>query len=153
MSDSNRDLIIAETIRKLERVSIANDFKSDIKEVSDRLKTPEQVKSFPVCFVIDADESKTDADVNELDSVLEIIISGYVQDHENPEQKLRNLINDIEKTMTNDDSGNPDHELGGVSTVENVLPSDIKTDKGTMKPYGIVDFTFKIIYKHLYGTP
>jgi len=153
MSTENRDLIIAEVIRKLERVTVANGFKSDIKEVSDRLKTPEEVKSFPACFVIDADESKVDADVDELDSVLEVIVSGYVQDHENPESKLRKLINDIEVALTNNDSGNPDHGLGGVSTVENVLPSDIKTDKGTMKPYGIVDFTFLIKYKHLYGTP
>lgn len=151
---SARHTIIDKVVDRLELIKTANGFKTDIELVSEKLKTPEETgDKFPVCYVVDGDETKLDGSVEELNCRLEILIVMYVHDVEDPGLKLRNLIEDVERALTRDENNAVDHMLGGIARVENILPARIITDKQTLNPFGVAEASFTVIYKHDYGTP
>jgi len=150
---SRKDDIIDEIKTRLGNISVANGYLSDVAEVAEDIKAPEELRSFPVLFVIDGPERKTDADVDELDATLTVIVTGFVEATEGKEQLRRNLQIDVEKALTNT-NGVPDHFLGGQLHITNVKPSEIKTDKGGYPgPYAMFDYDFEIKYFQPYGTP
>jgi len=159
---SRRDDILDRIISRLGAIKPANGYLTNVKLVSDRLKAPEELKTgqFPALFVIDTDERKDDSDVDELDDELDIIISGYTKDPEDPDTERRKLQSDVEKALTrNQINGDVvDHfltdDIGANDLqVKNVKPNSITTDHGTLLPYAIFDYKFRILYFQNYGTP
>ena len=139
-------------ISRLNGITIANGFNNDIGLVSRQLKGHEAVTPdlFPAAFVVNEDEKKVDGDVDDLENSLQVQITCYVQDDEDTTNKLDLFLEDIEKAIC----PNTDRDLGDSSLeIINILPLDIKTDKGVFTPIGIADFTFQIKYLQRYGTP
>lgn len=151
MADSIRQQIRAEIITLLKGITIANGFNFDVGEVSRKLKGYMSVKptDFPALYVINTNERKTDGDVDDLINNMVVQVIGYVKDHKDTTDEIDKLAADVEKAICAD----PKRELGGIKGIVNVVPSEIKTDEGTLTPYGVMQFNFEVTYHQLYGTP
>ena len=148
MGTSLRGDIVTAIETALNGISVTGGYNLDVQTVSTRLRDPDGLTAdeFPALFVVDGDENKSDADVNELRCRIQIIISGYVKapdDSYDIQENLRKLLADVEKAICSD------RYLGG--KVVNTKPFNIKTDHGVLMPYGIFDFTFEVEYLQLYG--
>jgi len=124
---------------------------SGIGEVSRQLKNPDQIKpdKFPTAFVTNGQETKIDGDVNDLVNTLSVVIVAFVKNQEDPTNALDVFLEDIEKAICADSK----RELGGIAQIINVVPRTIKTDEGSLTPFGMAEFTFDISYHQLYGIP
>ena len=153
MSTRRADLLAA-IVTELEGITIVNEFNTNIKLVEqDELKSPDQLNSedFPAAYVVDTDETKENADLNEVQATLEFIIVGYVielgtQAAQTAQAQRRLFQQDVERAVT----ANRKH---GKEYVVDTQVTDIKTDKGILKPFSIFDMTITITYWHTYRTP
>lgn len=151
MADSIRRQIRAEFITLLQGITVANGFNFTVGLVSRQLKGYMDVPStkFPALFVINTNMKGKDGDVDDLIKESQVQVLGYVTDPVDPTDELDKLAADVEKAICAD----PRRELGGITGIVNVLPSDLKTDEGTLLPFGVMEFTFIVTYHQLYGTP
>jgi hypothetical protein len=150
MADSIRQQIRSKVITLLGNIKTANGYNFTVRKISRQLKGFDDLSPsvLPALFVLNADEKKEDYDVDDLHSQLQVLIIGYVHSALDPTDELDKLIADIEKAIC------VNRFLGDDSfRVINTIPSDIKTDKGTLLPFGVVEFTFIIKYVQAYGTP
>jgi len=120
---------------------------SGIKIVSERLQMPEDLGAgdFPALMVVMGAETKKDHDVGHLICEMEAIITGYVKDDADPTGALDTLMASVETKMC------ADRFWAGKAI--NTIPSNLITDKGTLEPFAIFDFSFRITYVQPYGTP
>ena len=148
MSDSKRVQIFANAVAALETITTDNGYNFTVKHIDDKvIQAPDELPAdkFPALFPLAGDESKLDADVGHLQSVLNMVVTGYVKSHSDPGGDLDKLLQDVERALC------VDRYRNGLAI--NTLPATIMTDKGLAVPYGIFDFTFRIPYRHEYGTP
>ena len=156
---SKADQILDRIETRLNTIKISAGYSIDVKKVQQGIVVPEQmpVTSFPVLFITDGDKQKKFADVDEMEVEFDVIITGITNNAMNPETSRRKLEEAVEICLTNS-GGGIDHFLKNGSGVNDlciisVLPSTVRTDKGSMKPYAYFDSTFKIKYFQAYGTP
>lgn len=151
---SKRKQIRNKFIEILETITTTGGSSVDIGMVQKRFLAPDEVPEdkFPAAFVFDTDERKIDMDADELKCELDIVITGYIKEHEDysgddTEDALDDFLEDIEKAIT------ADRFIGLKTFVTNTLPLNIKSDFLTLKPYAIFDFKFRVTYYQEYGTP
>lgn len=156
---SRADLILDRIETRLKTIKISAGYDIDVKKVQQGILAPEQIStsSFPVLFITDGDKKKSFADVDELTVEFDVIITGIVNNAMNPEVSRRKLEEAVEKCLTNN-LGEIDYfltdSLGANDLcVVSVLPASSINDKGSTKPYGFFDSTFRIKYFQAYGTP
>ena len=132
----------------LAKISVENEYKTDVKLVSEKLQAPDQIpkKHLPAVFPIDADEKREYAHLVgssdiDLQGQLEVIITCVVYDRENNTRQQRtDLLRDVEKIMLNDSALS--------ALVEWIEPVEVVTDRGTIPNFSVWDQTYRIIYRY-----
>lgn len=135
----------------IEGITTGNGYSQTVAHVNtDSIKLPEDLTAdqFPAVNVVDVNETKTPGDIDSKNSILEVMLLGYVQklnDQDNVQTKRRNLENDIEKALMVDET------RGGKAIFTEI--TKIETDKGIIDNYSETYITATIQYYHNRNNP
>lgn len=146
---TRRDDILAAIKTELLTIKPANGYNLTVKTVDDKdIKMPEELNNeqFPAAFIIDGDERKITSDLGDVESTLDIIVTGYVRSDSDAQAERRKFQQDVERAVCK-------KRLLGKDYTVDMNVTDIKTDRGLMSPYSIFDISFAIKYRHAFGTP
>jgi len=146
---SIREQIRVNIITVLGTISTGSGYNFTIGSVGKQLKDFDNIKSddLPAVFVINADEKKDDADVNELSNTLTVAVYLVVKNKTDAPGDLDNLLEDVEKAVC------LDRYRGLPNLVVNTRPAKIETDKGSVPPFGFAEIDFEVEYFQPYGAP
>lgn len=146
---SKRDSIIENIKTELAKITTTAGYNYTVGLIGENLVNPEDLTAdqFPALIVLDSDETKNDASVDELRNEMMPLIVGYLKPTvwADNKKEVRKLLADVEKCLC------ADRNRGTLAI--NTLPASIKTDHGFNQPFGIFEFQFKISYLQEYGTP
>jgi hypothetical protein len=144
-----RENILNNVVMTLKTITVANGYENDIGLVSRDVFnwTKVQPKDFPAVFVgwTPEDKDATGLQGQHILADLTVTISGVVWAENDLETKLNTFISDVEKAMC------ADTDRGDYA--EYTEPLTIRIMRTELVTFVLFDFSFRIVYQYLYGSP
>jgi len=119
-------------------------FKSNVYEnVYKGFKGIDEINDFPSIFVTGGQETREYNTLNNIKSILNITIRGYLynEEYELANEDVNNLIQDIDHIIYNLPKKHTNLEIMDITI------ASISTDEGLLTPYGIVELQVQASYE------
>ena len=139
---SYRSKIVNALVEKVKEIDGTSEWQSDLfGNVFNKLKFWDEVDDYPSVYLNTGAEAREYLPGGFKWAYLSISIRIYVQDEE-PEQRLEEILEDIEKIV--DNNGNMEYDTN--KFIEDMKILSINTDEGLLNPIGVGEITLQIMY-------
>ena len=142
-----RSKVVESLVKKLKGINGEHPFNSNIFEnCHSGIVFLDEIKEYPKLCVVAGDESRQYQPGGFKWRFLTLDVRVYVENHEDPQEVLALLLEDIERVVDDNDIMIYDDTVSPSLTTTSLTVSSLSTDEGALKPLGIGEITLQCRY-------